>query len=235
MKTFIIHTLHQKSIQYANSCLDSFKYYTGWEPEMFLGVTIDSLPEWEKKYPLKIKKKSRAKLFEKEGKNNKQNHKRFLTKKSCSYNHYRLFHMCIELGQPIAVVEHDSHCKNNWVNQPFEDVLLMNISSAVARHPDPKVRKANKNVKYGIQNLNLTHMNYRHDPEIKHGIMIPGTAAYAITPRGAKKMINVYEHIGWEQSDFIINTAYVTIQTIIPELFTFKLPNLATSHGENMK
>lgn len=44
-------------------------------------------------------------------------------------------------------------------------------------------------------------------------------------------MIKAYEKDGWEQSDFIINTNYVRIQTIVPELFTFKLHNLAMSHG----
>lgn len=44
-------------------------------------------------------------------------------------------------------------------------------------------------------------------------------------------MIEAYETIGWEQSDFMLNSSVVRIQTLSPELFTFKLPNLKTSLG----
>ena len=60
--------------------------------------------------------------------------------------------------------------------------------------------------------------------------MMPGTAAYAITPKGAKKLLS-HLYLGWEQSDYYINTKSVNIQYILPENFTFKLPNLRMSHG----
>ena len=61
--------------------------------------------------------------------------------------------------------------------------------------------------------------------------MMPGTAAYAITPKGAKRLIENLSTTGWEQSDYFINTFNVKIQTASPEYFTFKLKNLNMSHG----
>lgn len=226
MKAFIIHTSHEKSLEYANKALASFELYQNWQPELFKGVEPITLSLFEEKYPLQIKQQSRAEIFFNVDK------KRYTTKKCCSYNHYRLFQLCIELDQPIAVIEHDSHCVADWTNIDFEEILLMNIVSAIRQHPTLEVRIKNENIDWGLQDLCLQEMNYRHDPTWNNAIIIPGTAAYAVTPQGAQKMINVYESVGWEQSDFIINTHNVRIQTIVPELFTFKLPNLKTSHGD---
>ena len=228
MKAFVIYVKgNHTSEKYAQKALTSFNSYSGWEPELFSGVTIQTLPKWEKKFKLKMKAKSRVACFKREN-----NMKMFNTKKSCSLNHYRLFHKCIELQEPIAVVEHDSHCMGDWTNIEFDDVLVMNPQSAINKEVFRHLRSKNSEpVKEGLHDINFYGLHYRHDPEINGAQMIPGTAAYAVTPSGAQKMIDVYEQIGWEQSDFIINTAYVRIQTIMPELFTFKLPNLSTSHG----
>ena len=61
--------------------------------------------------------------------------------------------------------------------------------------------------------------------------MMPGTASYAITPKGANKLLKAVEKHGWEQSDFFINTKNVHIQYVVPEYFTFTLKNLNMSHG----
>ena len=229
MKAFIIYvSVNKKSKEYANYALKSFNNKNGWQPELFSGITPNTLFEFEEKYPIKTKLNSRAMIFWKTDK------KRYYVKKSCSMNHYRLFKKCIELDKPISIIEQDSYCISDWNNVDFNDILLLNIQSAIEKHPSGEIRRGDHQIKDGLNDLNMIGMNYRHDPKLSHGIMIPGTAAYAITPIGAKKMINIYENIGWEQSDFIINTAYVNIQTIVPELFTFKLPNLQMSHGINL-
>lgn len=228
MRTFIIHTLHEKSKHYAAKCMESFKGKKNWNPVYFMGAVPSTLPFFEQKYKLNIKEKSRAMDFY------KQNDKRFLPKKACSINHYRLFKECVKINEPIAIVEHDSYCIKDWDDHiSFDDVLVLNAQSALDRKVMEPIWHLNKDgIPKGLNDLKIRGLNYRHDEELKHAYMIPGTAAYAITPNGAQKMLDVYENIGWEQSDFIINTAYVRIQTIIPEFFTFKLPNLSTSHGE---
>ena len=185
---------------------------------------------WHNMYSLKTKENSRAAAFY------LHDSDIYMIKKCCSFNHYRLFNRCVELNEPIAIIEHDSHCIGDWKDFKFEDILVMNIQSALTQNSLRNIIKKNTNIpKSGLHDINIKGLCYRHDPKINGCHIMPGTASYAVTPEGARKMIDVYENIGWEQSDFIINTAYVQIQTIMPELFTFKLPNLATSHGHNLK
>ena len=229
MKAFIIYVQgNEHSEQYADNALDSFKSTSGWEPVLFKGINLTTLPNWEKQYPLQMKKLSRAASFYARETNTK-----YKTKKCCSMNHYRLFKKCVKMNEPIAVIEHDSHCIGDWLDVDFDDVLILNAKSAI-QQPAMGIGIQEKNegrIKKGIHDINFKGLYYRHDPEIIGANIMPGTAAYAVTPTGAHKMIDVYENVGWEQSDFIINTHYVRIQTIAPELFTFKLENLSMSHG----
>lgn len=230
MKAFIIYVKGNKtSEEYANKALDSFNSNNGWEPTLFEGIKLSTLSYWEEQYPLQMKKLSRVASFRR-----RQTKTKYNTKKCCSMNHYRLFQKCVEINEPIAVIEHDSHCTGNWLDIDFDDVLILNAQSAIQQLTLAFVqRQYNNQVEKGIHDLNLKGLYYRHDPEINGANIMPGTAAYAITPTGAQKMIDVYENIGWEQSDFIINTHYVRIQTLNPELFTFKVKNVSMSHGED--
>lgn len=225
MKVFIIRTHYRKSIEYAGKCLNSFENYKGWEPEYFEGLTPDTI---EKYSHIKHKKRSRAEDFF------KKNIKKYWIKKSCSLNHYRLFRICVKLNEPVSIIEHDSHCINDWKDVKFEHVLILNAMAALNQSCLSHAITPADIPQNGMCDINIEKIRYRHDQEINGNYIMPGTAAYAITPIAAQKMINVYETIGWEQSDHIINTAYVRIQTLIPELFVFKLPNLRMSHGENL-
>lgn len=223
MKAFIIHTDHNKSVEYANKALKSFDNYNGWKPELFNGVTIETLSEYEEQYNIKVKIESRAITF-------LPNH--FKVKKSCFLNHYRLFHKCIELNEPLAVIEHDSHCVGNWDNLEFDNILIMNYNSAIRQQVFKNIWNKNPLLSNaGLSDINFS-VKYKFESKLKDESAIPGTAAYAVTPSGARKMLNAIQTNGWDQSDYIINTGYVRIQCLNPELFTFKLPNLKMSHGE---
>ena len=52
-----------------------------------------------------------------------------------------------------------------------------------------------------------------------------------MSPQGAKKMIKAIETHGMDQSDFMINSKNVTMQTCIPSPVTFNTVNLSTSYG----
>ena len=60
--------------------------------------------------------------------------------------------------------------------------------------------------------------------------MIPGTAAYAISPKGAKKLLRAAKDIGIDQSDFFINTHNIKIDYVNPSPVKFNSKNLNTSH-----
>lgn len=227
MKAFIIHTHHNKSVEYAKKALNSFKEYDGWEPQLFIGITSDTLPTWEIKYPFKMKTDSRVQGFFKNDK------RKYMAKKSCALNQYRLWEICVELNEPIAIIEHDSHCIDDWKDYEFDEVLVMNIMSAIRQNAlRDKYEKRKRSIKKGIHDIDIDLL-YKHDP-IKNKHMMPGLAAYAIKPSGAQSLMNVFQNIGWEQGDHTVNTGHVRIQTIVPQLFTFKLPNLRMSHGRNI-
>jgi hypothetical protein len=117
-----------------------------------------------------------------------------------------------------------------WNNPHWDEVLIMNMESAfkqpvfnhVSNKPTPSL---------GVNVYNKSPLNYRFDNDFKGSLMIPGTGAYAVTPKGAKRMLNALHKYGWEQSDFFINTFNVNLEYIMPEYFTFKHSNLNTSHG----
>jgi hypothetical protein len=237
MKAFIIYIPNAKSIEYANNCLASFKEFSGWEPELFEGLTTKTLDDYETAVGyFKMKSPSRAEQY------CSDNTVKCRIKKCCSLNHYRLFNHCVKLNEPVAVIEHDSHCVGDWGDHEFEDVLVLNTHSAIHQDILRPILSQNMNesgvlrtTNEGIRDINFAGLRYRTlDPELAGQHIMPGTAAYAITPTGARKMVAAYHKYGWEQSDFMINTGYVRIQTVIPELFTFKLPNLSMSHGENI-
>jgi hypothetical protein len=61
--------------------------------------------------------------------------------------------------------------------------------------------------------------------------MVPGTAAYAITPAGAKKMLEAALTIGLDQSDFILNTKNCKVEYINPSPVVFNTQYVTTSWG----
>lgn len=225
MKSFVIYVEgHKDSEHYMQTCINSCDN-SNFEAEPFIGVTKDTLDQWSHYlYPdlpgarITGMKKESAKLYN--------------TKKACFTNHVRLWNKCIELNEPIAVLEQDVYCVNSWNNQQFDDILLLNIDSAFKQKVFERItNKPNFTGQLGIHDYKDTFLLYTKDNLFKNSFMIPGTGAYAVTPAGAKKLLLTLEQNGWEQSDYFINTSHVRVQYVIPEYFTFKLPNLNMSHG----
>jgi len=226
MISFVIYVKgNADSEEYARVCMNSLQ--TGFEGELFEGVQRSTLFEWDEKTgSLEPMESSRA------AGHKMDTAKRYETKKSCFLNHVRLWKKCVELDEPIAVLEHDSYCIRSWDNIYFDELLILNITSAfnqkVFNSLKPQVQSINWG--FGISNYNKSPLIYNKNENFKGGLMMPGTAAYAVSPKGAKRLLS-HLHLGWEQSDYYINTKAVNIQYMIPEYFSFKLPNLRMSHG----
>ena len=226
MKAFIIYIKnHTKSEEYANTCLSSCN--NKFQAELSEGVTPESLDHYEKVHDFTRIVPSRVNNFYKENKT------LFYTKKSCFMNHVRLWHKCVELNHPIAIIEQDSFCIKNWDNIQFDELLILNVKSAFNQKVFEHLWKKHNKPLFndGVQDYNANVLKYYFDNKFKNHHMMPGTAAYAITPKGAKRLIENLSTTGWEQSDYFINTFNVKIQTASPEYFTFKLKNLNMSHG----
>lgn len=226
MISFVIYVKgNADSEEYARVCMNSLQ--TGFEGELFEGVQRSTLFEWDEKTgSLEPMESSRA------AGHKMDTAKRYETKKSCFLNHVRLWKKCVELDEPIAVLEHDSYCIRSWDNIYFDELLILNITSAfdqkVFNSLKPQIQSINWG--FGISNYNKSPLIYNKNENFKGGLMMPGTAAYAVSPKGAKRLLS-HLHLGWEQSDYYINTKAVNIQYMIPEYFSFKLPNLRMSHG----
>lgn len=221
MKSFIIYVKgHEKSEQYANVVLQSCKN-SGFNAELLEGITPDTIHEYEQ-YP-EIEG-GRATFFK------AQNTRKYMIKKSCFTNNVRVWKKCIELDEPVAFIEHDSYCVRDWDNPSFNELLVLNIDSAF-KQPVFSDLQTKPNFSLGQAVYKNSPLVYNKENLWKGYSMIPGTAAYAITPKGAKKLLHNLSKYGWDQSDYFINRFNVYIEYRIPEYFTFKLKNLNMSHG----
>ena len=216
MKTFIIYVEgHEKSKQYALNCLRSVKDQ-GYDARLFEGVTPDTLDQYQEHTNYEDLKGSRICDFKRENKN------KYLTKKSCFTNHIRLWKTCVSLNEPIVVLEQDSHCVGRWSKTfQFEDILILNIDSAFKQPTFGHIRLKPKYL-IGIGDYldpSVTPLRYYKPTVFKGAYMLPGTAAYAVTPKGATKLLNAARIHGWDQSDFFINTNIVNINIFYLKYF----------------
>lgn len=230
MKSFVIYVKgHKKSEEYLDKVLVSCRG-KGFDCTPFEGVTPDTLDDYTKSIPFEDGKNTRILNFKRESE------KKYRTKKSCFLNHVRLWTKCLELDEPIAVLEQDVHCAREWEDTEFSEVLVLNVNSAfhqpVFKHirPKPYFSKGLHEYK-GAERVGKDGLQYYFPNQYMNSWMMPGTGAYAVTPDGAANLLNNLAKYGWEQSDFFINTFNCKIEYIMPEYFTFKVENLNMSHG----
>lgn len=230
MKAFVVFIdTNNDSISHAMQVMRSLRDFDSWNPELLLGVTPNSLALFEDRYPLRFQPKSRVRLLR------KANYRTYKSKKSCFYNHYRTWLHSVEINEPVAFIEHDSLCMQDWDNPDFADILVLNARSALSQSQVQKnFRKNGFEDKYtvedGVHPWKYPLLNH-HTEDSAWPTMMPGTAAYAVTPQGARKLLEHARTYGWEQSDHFINTSVVDIQYRSPEYFNLGLENLRLSHG----
>ncbi len=218
---------HEKSIEQADQSLNSFKKYN-WDIHLQEGITsksVESLPEYSH---YNIVENSRLYKFKEE------NYNRYLTKISCALNHVYFWKKVVAAGQPMAFLEHDSICIDDWSNTPFEDYLILN-TEYVFRPPNKLGINPFRDYEFpgfGVSKLDAKYpLLYYRDNIWKDSHMVPGTGAYAITPKGAKKMLTAIQKYGIDQSDFMLNSFNLNIEYIKPSLVKFNTVNLSTSYG----
>jgi GR25 family glycosyltransferase involved in LPS biosynthesis len=222
MKAFI-HYIdnYLPSISQSKQALNSFNFFSGWEAELIEGFTPRTLSEVPP-----IKEESRLLDFK------KNNENQYLTKVSCAMNHVRFWKKVIDLNEPCAFIEHDAICISSWKNYDFDEYLIMN-ADYVFRPPNKLGKQKYKDfhfpqTKDPADIPNDYPLQYYRENDWKGSNMAPGTASYAITPKGAKKMLSVASNM-LDQSDFMINSHNIRMQYIT--LFKFNTINLSSSNG----
>lgn len=229
MNTYIIHIKgNKKSEHTANLVLKSCKKY-GYNAELFEGITPDTIDTWDKKWNLKVLNPSH--MYDRQIGLNGSKYT-YECKYSNFLNHYTLWNKCVELDESIICLEHDVIAIKKW-NAEFDEMLVLNMHSGLHQPLFDTILKPE--LYEGIHTYQNQYLIYRSNNLWQHAGMIPGSASYAISPKGAKRLIYNVKKYGWDKADYIINTKSVHMQYVNPEYFQFShhiVENQRTSHGE---
>lgn len=217
---------HGGSESQAKDAYESFVKH-GWEVEMVEGITPETLDESEFDFPLI----EGGRLYEMKQKGEQK----YYIKKSCISNQIRMWRKCIEENTTMAFIEHDAICIGPMKSK-VDELVCLNVEyaffypSVLSHHQFMKGYRP----EYTILPKTLPEdypLRYYKKNDYINGAMIPGTAAYAISPKGAKKLLQVAEEKGIDQSDFFINSKTIKLEYITPSPVKFNTRNLNTSHG----
>ena len=218
---------NKESVGQANQALQSFQD-KGWDVELVEGITPDTLESRGR--VTKLLEGGRLTHFE---------GPRLTIKKSCVNNHILFWEKVLASNETMAFIEHDAIALDPPQNWVFDDVLILNMEYAFKFGALRGRLKAFRPDLDGLNKAFGVCDNFKNYPlkckvpnsPFKGSNMIPGTAAYAITPQGAKKMLEVVTTQGIDQSDYIINDMNVKLEYVIPSPVKFNTKNLSTSNG----
>ena len=228
MRCFIITLTNDgSSFAAARTCLASIdKNKCEVEPFIFQGTTPDTLDDhwnWflkDIKWTYPPPGQSRWDLItglKLTGYPSKDERKRY----SCLLSHVRLWHLCIDIGAPIMILEHDSvfirKFKNRYVENDWPGGVL-GLNS-----PLKATRKAqlfhNKLVKSHSNNPNnpfsILPTPWIEDEPVPQGLA--GNSAYIIKPFAAKALLNRMKDIGaWPNDALMCKQQFPWLQVIYP-------------------
>lgn len=218
---------HLGSMQQSAQAFNSFNSFSGWEVEKVSGITPQNL-ERQKEFNWPIKKNSRLLNFKRENEN------RFKTKLSCAINHVKFWRKVVKQNEPMAFLEHDAICIGEWKGVEFDEYLILN-AEYVFRKPNKLALSQFLDYVFpgeaGVHSLPEDYrLKYYRKNDWEGSFMVPGTGAYAITPKGAQKMLSIAEK-GIDQSDFMLNSFNLNIEYLLPSPVKFNTKNLSTSYG----
>lgn len=230
MKAFVHYVAnHPGSCHQAEKALETAKKH-GWDVELRKGFTPDTLNEGD--FPFANLPGGRLEAFKL---NEPQT---YPYKKSNLFNLLSFAQHVVNMNEPMAFLEHDVLCKRNFMPFEFAEYCFLAFDT---------VGKANKVIRnrfFKRQNYTLPRMRpgvsefpqdypvrYYLDTVYKDAIVSPGTAAFALSPTGAQKLLRAVESLGMEQTDLTINSHNLRMQYLHPSPFSYQRKNLRTSHG----
>ena len=194
-----------------------------WDAELWEGITPETLnravfPYWDMPG-------GRLSAF-------KENEpKKYPIKKACLYNNLQFAKDVIEYNQPMVFAEHDTLCLSEYRGFWADEFCYLSMDYAF--QPPTTLAKYNWKPPFemGVNPFPRNYpLQYYRDTVYKGYNMTPGTAAYMLTPVGARKILKAVEKHGLEQSDFIINERNLKMEYISPSIVKFNTRNLNLSH-----
>jgi GR25 family glycosyltransferase involved in LPS biosynthesis len=100
--------------------------------------------------------------------------------KGCFHSHYRLWRLCVDLNEPIAIFEDDVKFYRGYIPVKFENVLILSLG---------KSSFLNEPFKSYLENPTEPPMAVPWN-----NYSMPGASGYAITPTAAKKLVKFYRN-----------------------------------------
>ena len=195
----------------------------GWDAELYEGITPETLnravfPYWDMPG-------GRLSSFKET-----EPHK-YPIKKACLYNNLQFAKDVIEYNQPMVFAEHDTLCLEEYRGFWPHDFCFLAMDYAFQPPTALAKYKWRPPFEMGVKPFPRNYpLQYYRDTVYKGHNMTPGTAAYMLTPGGARKILKAVEKHGLEQSDFIINERNLKLEYISPSIVKFNTRNLNLSH-----
>jgi hypothetical protein len=178
-KTFVIALEHHPvSRQQLQDCIESAKTFN-WSVEIFWGTDGRTLTKdsWKDLGIIPLYKK---------GSMNRRG------TWGCFFSHYNLWNKCIDLQEPIVILEHDA-----VINQPWQPV---NLDSLTKLHENYSAKKA--------------HKWYDQDS----GFNSSSTHAYCLSPEQANKLVNFSKSVGAFATDRMIGDKVLSYKHTTPSI-----------------
>ena len=196
MKAFVI-TLkdNQYSNQVADRCIESAKNY-GLDVDKFWGVGIDTANQVMSDYGLRWSWAN----------NNTSNsvcpitglHQfpyraaDIRTKIGCSMSHFLLWEKCVQLGEPILILEHDAVFLRSLPDVEFKGLCQINDPTGATRRGSWWANKMRERGGKGV--FEKTWVTSPSERQIPDGLA--GNSAYMVKPHAAKELMDKYKELG---------------------------------------
>ena len=122
---------------------------------------------------------------------------------ACALSHFRLWKKCVELDEPIVILEHDARFIREFDLSDFDDV---NWGAVGLNDPRGNTRKGRRfhdlvaSCGEGIHRVPI--IDEPTDPPLPMGLA--GNSAYAIKPAFAKKLLQEVKRVGMWPNDAIM-------------------------------
>jgi len=202
MKSFIIRLKHNKiSEQQAQDCVEQARTFD-IDVEYFDAVNgLEHQAHCEKLniQPLKFFKKGLPGVY------------------GCLLSHYYLWLKCVELDEPIVILEHDGYFIRplpDDILDRFQDVLKLDSLNPY----DPKYSTIIQDSFHDDPGLEITKIANNEKLHNDAGFYSWGSYAYIIKPHAAKNIIDWIADRGFLPSDHQLGTLVARIETCRPTM-----------------
>ena len=208
MKVFIITiSNNNNSVNYANKCLESIKETNSkLDAELFSAVTPDTMFTVNWTWSTRKKQTCNKTGLTLTAYKNADLNKRI----ACAQSHYMLWKKCVELNEPICILEHDALFIKTFDLEDFAGGA-MSINSPINATFNDKIYDS-------LLENKENEVPWVTDKNVPQGL--PGNSAYIIKPWAAKKAIELQDSIGWWPNDAILCKQLCPWLTVYKPYFT---------------